>query len=104
MIKVKELKEDAVVTIQVNRNYYFMVKNLSFKLIKEMYEKNPEESYLKDCLTKNYNELDDLQRSFYTTTMLLAEIESKAKDQNMYVEKEVLEPGDEGYVAPVIPD
>ena len=30
----------------------------------------------------------------------LAEIESQIKTENLYVEKEVLQPGDEGYVEP----
>jgi hypothetical protein len=33
-------------------------------------------------------------------TLLIAEIELQAKNQNLYVETDVLEPGDEGYVAP----
>ena len=81
-----------------------MTKALSFMLIKQMHEVNSEESYLKDCLTKPYADLDDLQRSFYTTALLLAEIETRCKEQEMYVEKEVLEPGDEGFVAPTIQD
>ena len=104
MVKVKEMKEDAIISIKVNRNFYLMVKALSFNIVKDMHSKNPEESYLKDCITKPYNELDDLQRSFYTTALLLSEIETQAKEQNMYVEKDILEPGDEGYVAPVIQD
>lgn len=104
MIKVKEIKDDALISISVNKNYYMMTKALSFMLIKQMHEVNPEESYLKDCLTKQYNDLDDLQRSFYTTALLLAEIETRCKEQEMYVEKEVLEPGDEGFVAPTIQD
>jgi hypothetical protein len=31
---------------------------------------------------------------------LLAEIEKQAKEANLYDEKEILQPGDEGYVAP----
>jgi hypothetical protein len=41
-----------------------------------------------------------MQRAFYTIVLLLAEIERQATANNLYQEKEVLEPGDEGYVEP----
>ena len=58
------------------------------------------EEYFKTIMTKQYEELDDLQRAFYTIILLLAEIERKATDENLYTEREILEPGDEGYVQP----
>lgn len=39
MIKVKEIKDDAIISISVNKNYYLMTKALSFMLIKQMHEK-----------------------------------------------------------------
>ena len=100
MIKVQELKDDAIVDIKVNKSYYLMVKALSFKLVKEMFDYNKDPQYLKDVMSKEYKDLDDLQRCFQTTTLLLAEIETQAKNQGQTQEKEVLEPGDEGYVEP----
>lgn len=100
MIKVQELKDDAIIDIKVNKAYYLMVKALSFKLVKEMFDKNPDPQYLKEVMSKKYEEMDDLQRCFHTTTLLLAEIETQSKAQNQTQEKEVLEPGDEGYVEP----
>jgi hypothetical protein len=99
-VKVKELKDDAIVDVKVNKNYYLMTKALSFTLVNIMREKNPDDEYLKKAATSPYEELDDLQRSFYTIALLLAEIERQAVSNNMFEEKEVLEPGDEGYVAP----
>jgi hypothetical protein len=58
------------------------------------------EQYLKDSLTKEYKDLDEVQRAFRTITLLLSEIEQSASDQNLFDEKEVLEPGDKGYKAP----
>jgi hypothetical protein len=98
-IKVKEMKSDAKMNISVNKNFYMMTKALSYFLYQQVGQKNSEE-YLKDIMTKSYNDLDDLQKSFYTVALLLAEIESVAKTENLYDEKEVLQPGDEGYVAP----
>jgi hypothetical protein len=51
-------------------------------------------------MTSKYEDLDDLQRAFFTIVLLLAEIEKTATDKNLYKEKEILEPGDEGYVEP----
>lgn len=98
-IKVKELNPDAQITINVNSNFYMMSKALSYYLYQKIAEsKDPE--YIKDITSKKYDELDELQRSFYTVALLLAEIEYQAKTGNHYVEKEVLQPGDEGYVEP----
>ena len=51
-------------------------------------------------MSGKYEEMNDFERSFYTTTLILAEIERVAKEQNLYEEKQILEPNDEGYVEP----
>lgn len=99
-IKVKELNDDMLVNIQVNKSFYMMTKALSFYLYTQISDDNKEE-YMKDIMSKPYNELDDLQRSFYTVALLLAEIESQAKVTNSFTEKEILEPSDEGYKEPI---
>ena len=99
-VKVKEMKDGAILEIKVNKNFYLMSKSLSFYLFNQMHEKNPDDNYLKDSLSKKYEELDDLQRSFYTIALLLSEIETQAKNSDNYTEKEVLVPGDEGFVPP----
>ena len=98
-IKVKEIKDDAIIDIKVNKAYYLMVKATSLYIFKQMPEENREE-YLKNSLTKEYKDLDEIQRAFRTITLLLSEIEQSASDQNLFDEKEVLEPGDNGYKAP----
>jgi hypothetical protein len=98
-IKVKEMKDDALVEVKVNKSYYQMVKALSFYLFNQI-QAEDKAAYLKEMLSKEYTEMDDLQRSFYTLTLLLAEIEQQVKDKDLFEEKEVLQPGDEGYVAP----
>ena len=100
-IKVKEINPDAVLDIQVNKNYYLMVKALSYYLFTQIKEDNKEE-YLKQIMTGKYEDMDDLQRSFLTVTLLLAEIEKSATDKKLFTEKEVLQPGDEGYVEPTV--
>jgi hypothetical protein len=98
-IKVKEIKDDAIIDIKVNKAYYLMVKATSLYIFKQMPEENREQ-YLKDSLTKEYKDLDEIQRAFRTITLLLSEIEQSASNQNLFDEKEVLEPGDKGYKAP----
>lgn len=99
-VKVKELKEDAVVSIKVNKAYYLMMKAVLLQLYNSISVPDKEQ-YLKDIMNKPYQELDDFQRSFHTVTLFLAEVEKEAKENNLYEEKEILEPGDEGYVAPI---
>jgi len=104
MIKVKELKDDAMIDVKVNKSYYMMAKAASFTILKSMdleTKENPDE-YFKTIMNDKYENLDDTQRAFYTIILLLAEIEKQATENNLYVEKEVLEPGDEGYVEPII--
>ena len=98
-VKVKEMKDDAIVNIIVNKGYYQMTKALSFYLFTQ-FKGNNKEAYLKEAIQKDYVDLDDLQKSFYTVTLLLAEIEKEATASGMVEEKEILQPGDEGYVEP----
>jgi hypothetical protein len=104
MIKVKELKDDAILDIKVNKSYYLMAKAASFTILQNMNIAEKGEEYFKTIMTKKYEELDNMQRTFYTIVLLLAEIERQATNENAYIEKEILEPGDEGYVAPSIQD
>jgi hypothetical protein len=104
MIKAKELKDDAILEIKVNKSFYLMTKAASFVVLQGMNIQDKGDEYFKSILTKKYEDLDDQQRTFYTLVLLLAEIERKATEENLYTEKEILEPGDEGYVAPSIQD
>jgi hypothetical protein len=85
-IKVKELKDDAQISVPVNKAYYFMLKNNLFYLYNQIQLAGPEAS----------------EKSFYTVTLMIAEIERLSVEQNLFDEKEVLEPGDEGYVEPTL--
>jgi hypothetical protein len=99
-LNVKELKNDALIDIKVNKNFYLMVKSLSYYLFQSVKDDKEREESLKKIMSGKYEEMNDFERSFYTTTLILAEIERVGKEQNLYEEKEILEPGDEGYVEP----
>lgn len=100
MIKVKELKDDAILEIKVNKSYYLMAKAASFTIIQQMNVIEKGEEYFKSIMTSKYEDLDNLQKAFFTIVLLLAEIEKTATDKNLYEEKEILEPTDEGYKQP----
>lgn len=99
-VKIKEMKDDAVFTINVNKNFYLMVKELAFYLFTSQSDSAKLEEALKNMTTKQYAELDMFERAFFTTTLLITEIESVAKKESKFTEKEILQPGDEGYIPP----
>ena len=99
-IKVKELKDNALITIQVNKSYYLMAKAASFYILQQLNVQEKGDAYFKEIITKNYEDLNDAERTFYTLILLLAEIEQQAQQANLYNEKEILEPGDPDYVEP----
>lgn len=93
MAKIKEIKDDAVINIQVNKSYYLMVKAMSLQLFASVTAKD-KDAYLKDLLTKEYKDLDEHQRSLFTVVLLLAEIETQATKQDLYEEKEINDPSE----------
>ena len=101
-IKVKELKDDIILDVKVNKAYYMMLKSTLFYLFQQQSDESKREESLKTIMSGKYENMNDLERSFYTITIMLAEIEKIAKEKDFYVEKEILEPEDEGYVAPTL--
>ena len=87
--KVKELKDDAIVNIKVNKLYYLMVKNTLYYLFSLVNQRENAEEILKNILNKKYNEHDDLEKAFYTITLLIAEIEKESIANNFFEEKTV---------------
>jgi hypothetical protein len=90
MSQVKELKDDAIVSVEVNKSFYFMVKNTLFYLFRAMDVKEEEkEEVLKKLMAKNFNDMTHWEQAFYTVTLLLAEIERQASVTNQYQEVEI---------------
>jgi hypothetical protein len=88
-IKVKEIKEDAIINIPVNKNFYMMVKESLYNMFSIIQEKGDSEACLTNITTKPYNELSNNEKCFFTYTLLMSEIEKQAQDNNLYVEKEI---------------
>jgi hypothetical protein len=99
-VKVKELKDDALVKVEVNKNYYLMMKSTLFYLFLQKTDEKEREEAIKKVMSGKFEDMDDWERSFHTITLFLAEVEKQASTNNLYDEKEILEPGDEGYVEP----
>jgi hypothetical protein len=99
-IKVKELKDDALVDVKVNKNYYLMLKNSLAYIFNHIPDGEEREKSLEKIMNARVSEMNHAEMAFYTITLMLAEIEKIAKEQELYDEKEVLEPSDEGYVEP----
>lgn len=97
-----EIADDAIISIKLNKNFYFMLKNLGFTLFNLMDKKETELFHIimekKNLeLLHDYNSLSQSQQNFYTLMLLLAEIEKEAISNNLITSKEVLMPEDEGF-------
>ena len=99
-LKVKQLKEDVLIDVKVNKGFYMMLKGTLYHLFNQMDDVKKREESLKNVMNKKYEEMDSYERSFYTITLILAEIERVAAEQNLFTEETILEPEDEGYVEP----
>ena len=103
-VKVKELKDDALLSVQVNKAYYFMLKNTLFYLFNQIQAQGAEASQksIETIKAADYSKMSQVEQCFYTVTLMISEIEKISVEQNLFDEKEVLEPGDEGYVEPTL--
>jgi hypothetical protein len=101
-VKVKELKDDALLSVQVNKAYYFMMKNTLFYLFNQIQTQSAEEAEksIETIKAADYSKMSQVEQCFYTVTLMISEIEKIAVEQNLFDEKEILEPADEGYVEP----
>jgi hypothetical protein len=103
-VKVKELKDDALLSVQVNKAYYFMLKNTLFYLFNQIQAQGKEEAdkSVETVQAADYSKMSQVEQSFYTVTLMISEIERISVEQNLFDEKEILERGDEGYVEPTL--
>jgi hypothetical protein len=101
MVKVKKLKDDAVVKIEISKNFYDLIKASMFYIFTLEKDEAKKEEIIKKTIAQDvYTPLNDYELTFKTLIHILAEIERVAAIEGLYEEKEILEPGDEGYVEP----
>ena len=96
---VQQIKDGALLDVKVNKTYYLMVKNLSLYLFTTISEEE-RATKIANLKKKKYEEMDDLEKSFYTVALLISEIEKQAKETDNLEDKEILLPGDEGFEMP----
>jgi hypothetical protein len=100
-VKVKEIKDNALIDIKVNKNFYLMSKDALYTIFKHLLKNESDKENLQNILTKQFNDLSEFERAFYTITLLVSEIEKQVQDNSeLYNEREVPEPGDADYVEP----
>lgn len=75
-----------------------MSKSLSTWIALQLKIESPDD--LKKIMQTDFDKLSDPEKAFYTTALLLAEIEYQANEQDKLEDKEILVPGDEGYEGP----
>tara|TARA_B110000858_G_C17408275_1_gene295549 strand:+ start:150 stop:482 length:333 start_codon:yes stop_codon:yes gene_type:complete len=89
-VKAKELKDDAIINVKVNKTFYMMSKAALLVLFGEVNkEKNNADTFIKNLISKKYEEMSDKERIFYTLTLLIGEIEKQAADTDQLQEKEI---------------
>lgn len=89
-VKVQELKDDAIINVKVNKTYYQMCKAALFLSFKELYDNSQDsESFIKSVVSKEYKDMSDKERTFYTLTLLVGEIEKQATAEKLFNEKDM---------------
>lgn len=101
-VKVKELKNDALISITLNKNFYLMLKAVMLYIFKQEPDQSKYEELIKKVMaTDRDNEPHtEHEAAFKTMLILLAEIERRAVELNMYDDKEIPVEGDENFTPP----
>jgi len=88
-LKIKELKDDVTLDIKVNKNFYMMSKAAIFVVFKSIYDNSGDsEKFLKNIISKDYKDMNDGERTFYTLSLLVGEIEKQATLKDAFIEKD----------------
>ena len=100
-MKVKQIKEGAEAEIKVNKNFYLMCKNILLFLFQEY---SPDDTNRQESLEKitkgKYEDMNDFEKSFFTISILIGEMEKNFIAEGHSEEKEMPVPGDPDYVEP----
>jgi hypothetical protein len=101
-VKIREIKNDAIINISLNKNFYLMLKAVMLYIFKQEPDKEKYEALIKKVMsTETENEPHtEHEAAFKTMLILLAEIEKKAVESDLFDIKEVPAEGDENYVEP----
>lgn len=101
-LKVKELKDDAMINIECSKSLYVMLKNAIIHIFNNDLSNDDPAEHLKIMTSNDYAQMSDAQRAFYTLALLIAQFEQKATEGNLFEEKIIPEPGDPDYEEPTV--
>lgn len=101
-LKVKELKDDAVVTITCTKALYIMLKNALLYIFNDKFSTSDPTEHLKSLMSNEYNNMSDPEKTFYTLLLMIAEAEQKAVEKNLFMDTVIPEPGDPDYEEPTL--
>mgnify|MGYP003649065362 CR=1 FL=1 len=94
-VKVKELKDDAIIEVKVNKNFYLMLKAAMFYIFKQETDDAKKEELIKKVISKDPNpEYTEQESAFKTMMLILAEIERVAIRDDQMMEREIPTPTD----------
>lgn len=90
-IKVREIKNDAIIEIKLNKNFYLMLKATMLYIFKQEPNQEKYEALIKKVMsTEAENEPHtEHEAAFKTMLLLLAEIERQATENNLFDVKEI---------------
>jgi hypothetical protein len=92
-VKVKELKDDAIIEVKVNKNFYLMLKHAMFYIFQQETDVTKKEELIKKVLSKDNNvQFTEHEAAFRTLMIILAEIERVAIAEDKMVEREIPTP------------
>jgi hypothetical protein len=94
-VKVKELKDDAIIEVKVNKNFYLMLKAAMFYIFKQETDDAKKEELIKKVISTEPNpEYTEQESAFKTLMLILAEIERVAIAENKMMERDIPTPTD----------
>ena len=92
-IKSRQLKDDAILNIKVNKTFYLMSKSALFEIFRGLYtnKKISSEEFVKSITSKKYENMNNNERTFYTLSLLVGEIQKQALETKAFIETEFTE-------------
>jgi hypothetical protein len=103
-LTVKELQDDHIVSIKISGFFYKRVKTMFVRFLSKQNEEFTKAFIESESDPEKFFSSSEEAFDVQTMLILLKEIEKAAVEQKQFDEKEILEPGDEGYVEPTSED
>jgi hypothetical protein len=89
--KVKEIKDNAIIEIKINKTFYLMLKKTLMYIFKQELDNDKITELIKKVTDKNSDNEPHTEQefAFKTIFLLLAEIEAQADKTNQFDEKDI---------------